>query len=174
MPDPSLDYATGLTHYARGVALAATGRFDEAEVALDSVRVKSEAVETEPGTTILQIAENALEGEIAGRRGDLDASIAAFRAAANIEDGLIYIEPPFWYYPIRHSLGAALLEAGREEEAEQAYREDLKRFPANGWSLYGLAQSLRAQGRDAEAAEVEATLAKSWDQADVDIAGSTF
>ncbi len=174
LPDPVLDYASGLTHYARGVAFAATEQFDQAEAALDSVRARVALVEKDPGHTVLQIAEKALEGEIAGRRGDVEASITAFRAATDLEDGLIYIEPPFWYYPMRHSLGAMLLEAGRPEEAEQAYREDLERFPANGWSLYGLAQSLRAQGRDAEAAEVDAVLAESWEKADVDIAASTF
>src|SRR5678815_4449700 len=76
-----------------------------------------------------------LSGELATRRGDLAAGINHFREAATIEDAGRYFEPPKWYYPIRHSLGAALLQAGQHAEAEKVYREDLRRFPENGWSL---------------------------------------
>ena len=100
--------------------------------------------------------------------------MAHFEAAAEIEDGLIYEEPPLWYYPIRHSLGRALLEADRPGDAERAYREDLERFPDNGWSLYGLAASLRAQGKDAEAEELEARFQAVWTEADVRITASRF
>ena len=100
------------------------------------------------GKTALSIAVHALSGEIATRRGDLDAGINHFREAAKIEDAGLYFEPPKWYYPIRHSLGAALLKAGQHAEAEKVYREDLRRFPENGWSLFGLAQALRAQGKN--------------------------
>lgn len=174
MPAPELSYATGLTHYARGVAFAATGKWDEAEAAHLALTGLSAVVEGEPGNTVLMIAEEALAGEIASRQGRLDEAIDHFRAATALEDGLVYIEPPFWYYPIRHSLGAVLLRAEQPAEAEAVYRQDLKRFPENGWSLYGLAQSLRAQGRTDEAAEVDAALARSWDQADVTLTASGF
>ncbi|HEX7071405.1 MAG TPA: hypothetical protein VF190_11390 [Rhodothermales bacterium] len=174
MPPAELDYATGLVQYARGVAFAATGKFDEANAAVEALQALSAKVEKEPGNTVLSIAEHALMGEIASRRGDLEEGITHLRIAADIEDSLIYIEPPFWYYPMRHALGAVLLDAGRAAEAEAAYREDLKRFPGNGWSLAGLAASLRAQGRGAEAAEVEAERMRTWDQADVDLATSRF
>ena len=91
-----------------------------------------------------------------------------------LEDGLQYMEPPFWYYPIRHSLGAVLLKTGRAAEAETVYREDLKRFPENGWSLYGLAQSLCAQKKADEAAAVDQRLKKSWAHADVTLMASRF
>ena len=95
---------------------------------------------------MLEIAELALQGEIELRTGEADRAVAWFRQAVALEDGLLYIEPPDWYYPLRHSLGAALLQAGRAGEAEAVYRQDLKSFPANGWSLFGLRQSLAAQG----------------------------
>lgn len=85
---------------------------------------------------------------------------------------MLYEEPPLWYYPIRHSLGRALLEAGRPAEAERAYREDLARFPANGWSLFGLALSLEAQGSDAS--EARSAFRKAWAGADVELTGSRF
>ncbi len=78
-----------------------------------------------------------------------------------VEDKGLYFEPPKWYYPLRESLGVALLKAGRNGEAENVYREDLKRFPENGWSLYGLAAALRAQGKTVEAAAVEGRFQKA-------------
>ena len=91
-----------------------------------------------------------------------------------IEDAGLYFEPPKWYYPIRHSLGAALLKAGQNAEAEAVYREDLKRFPENGWSLFGLAAALRAQGKSAEAAAVDQRFSKAWSAADVKLTASRF
>jgi tetratricopeptide (TPR) repeat protein len=104
----------------------------------------------------------------------LGAAIEAFREAAAIEDGLTYIEPPLWYYPVRHSLGKALLAAGRTKEAEQAYEQDLRRFPENGWSLFGLEQSLRAQQRGADADRVKERLSRAWQSADVQLTASRF
>ena len=83
------------------------------------------------------------EGEILIRENKLDAGIAELREAIKLEDALKYDEPPGWLIPIRHSLGATLMQNGRYAEAEQVYREDLARLPDNGWSLYGLAESLR-------------------------------
>ena len=100
--------------------------------------------------------------------------MAHFQAAADIEDMLLYDEPPLWYYPMRHSLGRALLEAGRPAEAEQAYREDLDRFPENGWSLFGLAASLEGQGRFGEAREVRSRFTRAWTDADVNLTASRF
>ena len=85
-----------------------------------------------------------------------------FAAALKIEDAGLYFEPPKWYYPIRQSLGAALLKAGKPAEAEAVYREDLKRFPENGWSLFGLAAALKAQGKSADAAAVDQRFTKAW------------
>jgi predicted Zn-dependent protease len=126
------------------------------------------------GKTPLSIAVHALSGEIATRRGDLDAGINHFREAAKIEDAGLYFEPPKWYYPIRHSLGAALLKAGHTAEAEKVYREDLRRFPENGWSLFGLAQALRAQGKITEAVAAEARFHRAWASTDVTLTASRF
>jgi tetratricopeptide (TPR) repeat protein len=122
----------------------------------------------------ISVAVHALMGEIATRSGKTDEGIAHFRQALAIEDKGLYFEPPKWYYPIRQSLGAALLKAGRNAEAEQVYREDLKRFPENGWSLYGLAAALKAQGKTAEAAAVEKRFANAWSDADVKLTASRF
>jgi tetratricopeptide (TPR) repeat protein len=173
LPREDVAVSYGLAVYAQGVARAAKGQAAEAEAAVARVAAIA-ATAGEPGRSILTIARHALQGEVASRAGDLAGGIAHFRAAMEIEDGLLYFEPPLWYYPIRHSLGRVLLEAGRAAEAERAYREDLARFPENGWSLFGLARSLQAQNRAAEAAEVEARLARAWDRADVQLTASRF
>src|SRR4029453_12957346 len=99
--------------------------------------------------------------------GKLAEGLAALREAVKKEDALRYAEPPDWIHPVRHALGATLLKAGKSAEAETVYREDLKRWPTNGWSLYGLARSLETQGKDKEAAEVRKQLEETWKRADV-------
>jgi predicted Zn-dependent protease len=148
-----------MTHYARGVALAATGDRDAAAAALDTVRSIQTATTDPLNSAVLEIGVHALMGEIAFRAGDLRGAETHFRQAAAVEDELLYIEPPHWYYPIRHSLAAVILAAGRPAEAEQVYRADLRRFPENAWSLHGLAESLRAQGKTAEADAIAPRLA---------------
>jgi len=103
---------------------------------------------------------------------DSDAAIAALQEAVGIEDRIPYDEPPAWHSPTRHALGAALLGAGMAADAEAVYRAELQRNPQNGWSLHGLAQSLRAQQRNAEATEVEKRFADAWKNADVKLASS--
>jgi tetratricopeptide (TPR) repeat protein len=173
-PPASLRFPTAMVHYARSVAFAAKGRRREAGEALDSLRAIAASVTASPHKEVLQIAVEALLGEIHARRGLTDGAIRHFRAAMAIEDGLSYMEPPYWHYPIRHSLGAALLSAGRAAEAETVYREDLKRFPENGWSLFGLRQSLVAQGKNAEAEEVGRRFEKAWKMSDVKLSASRF
>ena len=175
LPPSDIRMPLALAYYARGVALAAKGRFADARVALDTVRAidAATAVGADQKTAV-SIAVHALMGEIATRSGSADEGITHFREALKIEDAGLYFEPPRWYYPIRHSLGAALLKAGRSAEAEAVYREDLKRFPENGWSLFGLAAALRAQGKAAEVAAVEQRFAKAWAGSDVKLTGSRF
>jgi tetratricopeptide (TPR) repeat protein len=175
-PQPPADirFAAGLVHYARGVALAALDRFDEAGVELDSVRqIATEHTEEWP-SVVMQIATHELMGDIAYRQGDFAAAIQHYEVSEGLQDGLRYTEPAYWNKPVRHDLGAALLAAGRAADAERAYREDLEKFPENGWSLYGLAQSLDAQGKSAEATEVRTRLATAWAEADVELTGSRF
>ena len=114
-----------------------------------------------------------MEGEILVAEGRIDDGTAALRAAVMAEDALKYDEPPGWLIPVRHSLGAVLMRAGRFADAEEVYREDLKRIPDNGWSLFGLAESLGAQKKnDDEVAATNATFKRIWAKADVKISSS--
>jgi tetratricopeptide (TPR) repeat protein len=175
LPPPDIRMPLAMAYYARGVAYAAKGQPAEAQTALDTVKAIDAATPADaPAKTPVSIAVHALMGEIATRSGKLDEGIAHFREALKIEDAGLYFEPPKWYYPIRQSLGAALLKAGQPAEAEAVYREDLKRFPENGWSLFGLAAALRAQGKSAEAAAVDQRFAKAWSAADVKLTASRF
>lgn len=181
MPDASLRYATAIAHYARGVALARKGDLAAAHRERDQLVPLRDTTEIlfldtndYPAVTLLQIADALLEGEIAMAAGSVDAAVGHFERAVALQDGLPYMEPPFWYYPTRQSLGAALLAAGRAGEAEAVYRRDLEDYPHNGWSMFGLAESLAAQGRTDEAAEVREMFAHVWARADVELTGSRF
>jgi tetratricopeptide (TPR) repeat protein len=123
---------------------------------------------------LLAIAEAVLAGEIEAAAGRYDAAIAHLDRAVRLEDSLVYNEPPGWYYPVRHTLGAVLLEAGRPLEAEVVYWQDLRENPDNGYALHGLAQSLRAQGRDEEASTVAERAAAAWSAADVKLSTSRY
>ena len=175
LPRPTMRFPTAMAYYARGVAYAAKGDAASAKIALDSVVAIDRAYPADGEFKApISIAVHALMGEIAARSGDLAAGIDHFREAVKIEDTGLYFEPPKWYYPVRQSLGAALLKAGRHAEAEAVYREDLKRFPENGWSLYGLTAALRAQGKSADAAAAEQRFTKAWEGADVKLVASRF
>ena len=161
-PDEDLLYPTGVYHYARGLALVRTGNAEAAEDALsklayiagDPELAVTRVMETNTMADLLGVAREELAGELALARGDTDRAIEHLKTAVALEDKLIYVEPPDWYVPTRHNLGAALLAAGRPAEAEAVYRKDLEIYPDNVWSLAGLEQSLSAQGRDDEAGKV--------------------
>jgi tetratricopeptide (TPR) repeat protein len=179
MPDPSLDYATAISHYARGTALARKGdlagaRAERAKLVplRDTTKIVFLDTNDYPAVTLLQIADALLQGDIALASGSTTQAIAHFRRAVDLQDGLPYTEPPFWYYPTRQSLGAALLAAKRAGEAEAVYRKDLEAYPHNGWSMFGLIQSLEAQGKAAEAAEARKMFEHVWERADVTLTGS--
>jgi tetratricopeptide (TPR) repeat protein len=175
LPPPQTRVRTALAYYARGIALAAMGDFARAQTALDTVKAIDAGTAADNGSKpVTSIAMHALMGEIAARSGKFDDAVSHFRQAVAIDDSLVYNEPPRWYYPLRQSLGAALLKGNHPGEAETVYQEDLKRFPENGWSLYGLALALRAQGRIGQAAQAEERLQKAWANADVKLAGSRF
>ncbi|HEX6091243.1 MAG TPA: hypothetical protein VFZ13_13880 [Gemmatimonadales bacterium] len=174
LPPADLRYTTGMAYYARGVAFAAKRRWAEAQASLDTVRAIARVFPAGDNQTALRIAGEALTGEIALRRGRLPAAIAAFRTAAALEDGLAYTEPPTWYYPVRHSLGKALLAANRPQEAQQVYEQDLVRFPENGWALHGLVAALEAQRHFGAARVARERLARAWSGADVVLTGSRF
>ncbi len=125
-----------------------------------------------PASALLGIAANILEGEIQRSLGDKKAALASFEAAVKLDDALVYDEPEPLPFAARHWLGAALLEAGLPAEAEATYREELEEHPHNGWSLLGLQQSLKAQGKPT--ADVDAQLEKAWERSDTWIRASRF
>jgi len=99
-----------------------------------------------------------IAGGLAQARGDYREAVAAFREAVAIQDDLPYLEPPYWYYPVRQSLGAALLQQGRPDKAEGEFRSVLEQFPNDAWALYGLREALKAQGNASAVAEVDRRL----------------
>jgi tetratricopeptide (TPR) repeat protein len=181
-PPSDLAYPTGVWHYARALAFVAKDSIVGAEKelgALDATRTAAGIAdmkiwELNGAADILRIAREAVAGEIAAKRGDHAAAIAHLEQARDIEDGLTYDEPPTWHLPARQQLGAVLLDAGRPADAEAAYRQDLRRHPENGWSLFGLAESLRAQGKAGEANAVMARFDAAWADADATLAASRF
>ena len=177
-PPSYLPITTALWRFNRGLAYAAKGEVanakkEKAEFQKAAGNVPKDAVMAiNPAQRILQIAEHFLNGEIAFRGGDIDESAAELRRAIALEDDLQYMEPPEWVQPVRHTLGAVLLSAGRHQEAEAVYREDLAQWPDNGWSLYGLSRCARARGATAEAESYETRFRKVWSRADTSIGSS--
>jgi len=171
-------FARAIWHYGRGVAHAALG---DAGAALDELAA-IEALEPEvdeifmgnvyPARDLLEIAKSLLRGEMAYRSGDAANAVLAFEEAVALQDALPYTEPPFWYYPTRQSLGAALLASDRDAEAQAVFEEDLEQYPMNGWSMFGLAEALRRQGDEAGAAQMTARFETVWQFADVSLATS--
>ncbi len=182
-PDTYPDYmpfTKALRHAARAIACAAKGDVQaaRAEQALFVARAATIPAEATLGNnslaSIIAVATPMVEGEILVREGKLDAGFAALREAIVHEDRLRYDEPPGWILPVRHALGANLMAHGRYAEAEQVYREDLKRLPDNGWSLLGLSEALAKQKNEREAGGVLARFASVWRNADVTITSSCF
>lgn len=181
-PPEHLAYPQGTWAYARGIAFARTGRLDEATVELEQLRalLAGDALE---GVTVwelnsahalLSIGERVLTGEIEAARGNTDAAVAALAEGVEMETSLTYDEPPPWHLPVRHVLGAVLLDSGQAREAEGVYLAALDRFAENGYSLRGLAMSLDAQGKEVEAEDVRKRFAVAWRAADVELPGSRF
>jgi len=176
-------YLLGTWHYARGLAYVRGGKLGEADRELAAVQKLQASPEAEAlllagGTStaanLLAIGADHLAGEIAATRGDTEVALTRLRAATERQDALAYMEPPPFYFPTRQALGAVLLSSGKAAEAEAAYQLDLQQYPANGWSLFGLAQSLRALERNDEAALVERGFNEAWARADVKLESSRF
>ncbi len=176
-----LPYVDGIWFYVQGSADVAQGDLESAQTALAKLQdlqsypgLEKIRSQFNPVSPLLKIAAFGLDGEIKQARGDLSGAIASFEKAANLEDRLSYLEPPDWAQPMRHYLGAVLLEAGRAAEAEHVYRKDLAWNRRNGWSLYGLWLSLQAQGRSDEAREIRSEFETAWRNADVTLSTSRF
>lgn len=179
-PESTFPLARALRLAARGVALAAKGQVaaarEERRAFLAARGLVAEDARFGNSTAhgILDVAEHLLAGEILYREGNEDAAFTELGKAVKAEDALNYDEPPDWIQPVRHALGAALLASGRGAEAEVVYREDLRRLPDNGWSLFGLSQALEAQGKADEAAAVQARWKDVWKDADIELSSSCF
>ena len=180
-PPAEWPYTSGVWHYARGIAFNAKGQAGEAKTELGQLEKIVGTVSPERtvafffrAKNVLQMAANVLAGEIAAKGADIATAERLLRAAVAEQDTHWFTEPPPWYFPVRQALGAVLLQANRGADAERVYRDDLQRNPGNGWSLYGLGQSLRQQGRAAEAADVEAQFRRAWSHADVQLTSSRF
>lgn len=184
-PPPHYDslFTRGAWHYARGSAFMAKGKLPEAQKELDLLKkiVADPKLPSLPASfsvntaaDILRIAPEVLAGELAARKGDFEKAISHLEKAVRLQDAFVYTEPDDWHYPVRHSLGAVLLAAGRPLEAEVVYWDDLQRNPENGWALYGLWQALQAQGKDELAAGVEERFREAWAGADIELTASRF
>jgi tetratricopeptide (TPR) repeat protein len=179
-PSKGLPLLEGMWRLGRGLASAATGRLPGAEGEHSALAVlakrlgRTRTQEQKTERALLKIAERLLAAEIAVHRRKYADAINMFHEAIKMEDALPYTEPPFWPLPVRHYLGSALLIDGQPAEAEAVYRMDLIKNPGNGWALFGLAQSLRAQDKGREAEMVEQQFKTAWAYADVILAASRF
>lgn len=177
---PQYPLAGAIRLAARGVALAALNRPEAARQEQAAFRQARQLVPAEAGfgnntaANLLAVADALLEGELLLREGDIERGLAELERAAEREDQLRYDEPPDWVQPVRHAWGAALVRHGRSREAEVVYQQDLTRWPENGWSLFGLAESLRQQGRIEEAQAVDARFKAAWQAADVTLSASCY
>ncbi len=178
LPRPSENavFLAAIDHYARGLAFAAEGSADGArdEAAKLEAIARSDARQVLeipkaffPGGSMVAIANNILQAELALLEGEGDEAVRLLEEAVAMQDGLPYFEPPYWFASSRLNLGKVLLALDRAADAEAVYRRDLAQYPHNGWSLSGLAQSLRAQGKAAEADQATRQFRDAWKHADV-------
>jgi tetratricopeptide (TPR) repeat protein len=179
-PNPALKALTGGYLFARVAALATKNRVAEARQTLDELDKLRASLPADAGAglnsaqDVLALASKIARSRVELAQNDREGAIKTLTEAVGQEDQLNYDEPADWFFPVRHLLGAELLEVGRGAQAEAVYREDLRRNPENGWALFGLAQALRAAGKSGEAKSVDARLAKAWQRADVSLTASAM
>ena len=171
IPGEGMPVTTTLWHYGRGVALARTGNIEQAKTEQTEFMKSSKMIPADAlvglnqASTIMKVAEALLNAEIATAQKSPDA-FEWLRKAIEAEDAVSYDEPPGWYYPVRETYGAVLLQSGKAVEAEQIFRKDLQKNPRNGRSLYGLMESLKAQGKTSDAGWVKQQFDEAWKNAD--------
>jgi tetratricopeptide (TPR) repeat protein len=181
-PAPDLPYVTAIWHYAEAMAALRTNRAEEArkhydalaKLAADPLMETLMVWDRYPLAHAAHIAERTVAAELALARGDRSAAVEAYEQAVRVEDKIPYDEPPGWHAPVRQSLGAVLMQAGRAADAEAVYREELRRNPGNGWSLKGLTLALEAQGRRDDASRAAKEYEAAWKHADVQLVASRF
>ena len=174
-PDGGLVMTTAFWHFARGSAFAARGQIEMAEAERKVLEMARKEIPaglefsfyTNKAQTFLELAENILDAWIAAAKSDHDQAIKNWKRAVEIEDKLYYGEPPEWFYPVRESLGAALLLNAQAEQAEAVFRADLEQYPRNPRSLFGLMKALEAQKKSANVEEVRREFEAAWKNADV-------
>lgn len=171
LPDPGdgMPYVRAIWHYARGIAQVARRDFSAAAAEMNAIETIERTADLKllqtsgiPAQEVMKLARISIQGRIAQAQGDSAGAIARFEEAAAIQDALPYMEPPYWYYPVRQSLAAALMQAGRLAEAEEQFMRALSRAPNNGWSYFGLAELFKARGATEEARKAEEQLSKTW------------
>ena len=178
LPDPGTQFpfVQAMWHYARGVAYAAQGEMENAQT--ESARIAELNNSSDfgmlldwavPAPDLLRIAQHVLAGRIAQAQNDAQRAVKEFEIAAAIQDTIAYMEPPYWYYPVSQSLGAALLQAGEPQRAVAAFERSLEQFPENGWSLYGLMQALQACDDAVAAQDVEQRFKQAWAGGELDL-----
>ena len=173
-PNPRLSMTTAFWHFARGSAFAAKDQITMAEAErqiLETARREAPAdsefsMFSNKARTFLDLAENILDARIAAAKGDHEQAIKYWEKAVDVEDQLYYGEPPEWFYPVRESLGAALLLNGQADRAEAVFRADLEQYPRNPRSLFGLLKSLEAQKKSSNVEEVRGEFEAAWKNAD--------
>lgn len=181
-PDGNAPYLLAMWHYARGTAWARMQRRHEAATALlqlQAVAAQSALQTTKvknvnPAGALVRIAVLTLQADLAALDGRQGEAVALLQRAVAAEDALAHDEPHLWLAPTRHALGAALLDAGRAADAERVYRQDLRHYPESGWSLVGLAQALKSQGRAGEASAAQARFQAAWRDADMPLTRSRY
>ena len=175
VPNPTLIGLRGAYLYAKATALAAKGRVDEAKSELpklEKLAASDGNGDFERVKAVLAVAVLNAKARITVAEGNKPAAIGLSREAVEKEDRLAYSEPADWFFPARHLLGSVLIEADQAADAEAVYRDDLSRNPNNGWALYGLTQSLRMQGHNADAQRVQQQFDRALRNADVTLAAS--
>lgn len=181
LPGEQYPMLTAMWHYARGCAYTAKHDFEHAAAERSALAGARNNIPqplamdfNNPATSALQLALDALDARIAEAKGDRTLAIATWEKAVVVNDTFLYNEPADWYYPVRESLGGALLRAGQYAKAEQVFRADLAKNPGNGRSLYGLWQALVAQHKPAEAAKIKRQFDTAWKKADVKLTIATL
>ncbi|EAZ92014.1 TPR repeat protein [Crocosphaera chwakensis CCY0110] len=175
-PPEEFTYTNVMWHYGRGMAWVGKEQLDKAvieekamsQLLSDKSLEKIEATGV-PATQLINIADELLKGNVSTLKGEKEQAIAHYQTAVKLQDNLPYMEPPYWYYPTRYSLATALFQQGKFTEAEAVYRQDLQQHPHNGWSLFGLAETLKAQGKTDEIMTIEKEFKDAWKHAEFEL-----
>ncbi len=175
-PSEEFTYTNAMWHYGRGMAWVGKEQLDKAvieEQAISELLSNNSLEKIEaagvPATQLINIADELLQGKIATSKQEKEQATAHYQKAVELQDEVPYMEPPYWYYPSRYSLGTVLFQQGKFTEAEAVYRQDLQQHPHNGWSLFGLAESLKAQGKTDEMITIEKEFKDAWTHADFEL-----